>query len=330
MSATGGSTHATNASVIPRGKRQVTNIKFTRNSTEDPVNDLLIYARHNESSPVLHPSDVPYDTWVLGTEVMCSDISRFTTSEKMSHPLSIDPTFNMGPFEVTSIVYKHLFLKSKRTGEGPIFLGPTMLHYRKTLENYRILSSVCAAKIKYLNQARSFMTDGEEALIQAWSADMPKAKHLSCFKHFEDNCKEKLRTLGICNTKQQSAFINKVFGVRGKQEGILGAEDKKDLKRRLEASKAELYREERNVLGKNDACDSKFWKYLESNYEMMKNNMVAKVRCRAGLKDGPDEKPVRSYTNPSESMNHVMSSLKKDIVSSENVKDRGLTKLEFK
>ena len=57
--------------------------------------------------------------------------------------------------------------------------------------------------------------------------------------------------------------------------------------------------------------------------------MVAKVRRRAGLKDGPDGKPVRSYTNPSESMNHVMSNLKKDIVSSENGKDVGLTKLEF-
>lgn len=45
MSATGGPTHATNPSVIPRGKRQVTNIKFTRNCTEDPVNDLLVYAR---------------------------------------------------------------------------------------------------------------------------------------------------------------------------------------------------------------------------------------------------------------------------------------------
>lgn len=62
---------------------------------------------------------------------------------------------------------------------------------------------------------------------------------------------------------------------------------------------------------------------------MMKNNVVAKVRRRAGLEDGPDGKPVRSYTKLSESMNHVMSSLKKDIVSSENVKDRGLTKLEF-
>ena len=41
------------------------------------------------------------------------------------------------------------------------------------------------------------------------------------------------------------------------------------------------------MLGKDDAYDSKFWKYLESNYKMMKNSMVAKVRRRAGLKDGP-------------------------------------------
>ena len=175
-----------------------------------------------------------------------------------------------------------------------------MLHHRKTLENYRIHSSVCAAKIKNLNQARGFMTDGEEALIR--------------------HC--------IGTQKKQRTFINKVFRVKGKKEGLLDAEDKKDLKRRLEASK-ELDREERNVLGKDDTYECKFWKYLESNYDMMRNNMVAKVRRRAGLKDGPDGKPVRSYTNPSESMNHVMSNLKKDIVSSENVKDRGLTKLEF-
>lgn len=85
---------------------------------------------------------------------------------------------------------------------------------------------MCAAKIKHLNHVRDFMTDGEEALIQVWSADMPKAKHLRCFKHFEGNCKEKLRTLGICTTKQQSIFINREFRVKGKKEGILGAEDK--------------------------------------------------------------------------------------------------------
>ena len=229
---------------------------------------------------------------------MCSDISHFITSEKLSYHLSIDPTFNMGPFEVTPVVYKHLFLKSRRTGENPIFLRPTMLHHRKTVENYRIHSSVCATNIKNLNQARGFMTDGEEALIHAWSADMPKAKHLRCFKHFEGNCKEKLRTIGICSAKDQKKFLNKVFGVYGKEEGILDAEDKKDLKRRLYASKEELEREEREVLGKDSTYQCKFWTYLKSNNKIMKNNMVAKVRRQGGLRDGPDGKPIKSYTNP--------------------------------
>ena len=62
---------------------------------------------------------------------------------------------------------------------------------------------------------------------------MPKAKHLRCFKHFEGNCKEKLRKISICSAKDQKKFLNKVFGVYGKEEVILDAEDKKDLKRRL-------------------------------------------------------------------------------------------------
>ena len=50
----------------------------------------------------------------------------------------------------------------------------------------------------------------------------------------------------------------------------------------------ELHREERDVLAKDDAYQCKSWKYLELNYKMMKDNMVAKVRCQGGLKDSPD------------------------------------------
>lgn len=120
-----------------------------------------------------------------------------------------------------------------------------------------------------------------------------------------------------------------MFGVKGKKEGILDVEDKKDLKRWLEVLKEEFDREERNVFGKDDVYECKFWKYLELNYEMMKNNMVVKVWRRVGLKDGFDGKLVFLYINLLEFMNYVMFSLKKDIVLSENVKDRGLIKFEF-
>ena len=126
MGASGGPSRASNPSVLPRGRKQVSYVKFARSSADDSVNYLSIYGRHKDDSPILHHSDFSTDTWTLGTEVMCSDISRFTTSENLSYPVSIDPTFNMGPFEVTPVVYKHLSLKSRRTGENPIFLGPSM------------------------------------------------------------------------------------------------------------------------------------------------------------------------------------------------------------
>jgi len=57
--------------------------------------------------------------------------------------------------------------------------------------------------------------------------------------------------------------------------------------------------------------------------------MVGQVRSQAGLKDSHDRKPIRSYNNPSESMNHVMSTFKKGVVSAKDGKENGLTKLEF-
>ena len=47
---------------------------------------------------------------------------------------------------------------------------------------------------------------------------MPKVRHLQCFKHFEGNCKEKLRTVGICTSKKQSTLINKAFGVKERKK----------------------------------------------------------------------------------------------------------------
>ncbi|PFX15498.1 hypothetical protein AWC38_SpisGene20279 [Stylophora pistillata] len=43
--------------------------------------------------------DVPTDLWVLGMKVICSDLGWFTSSEKLTHPICIHPTFNMGHFE---------------------------------------------------------------------------------------------------------------------------------------------------------------------------------------------------------------------------------------
>lgn len=99
---------------------------------------------------VLRHQDMPSDLWVLGTDTICRDLAKFSTNEVVSHPMSTDPTFNMGQFEVEPVVYKHLFLTSKRTGSSPVFLGSTMIHHRKDFQTYKVLSSTCVAACKGL------------------------------------------------------------------------------------------------------------------------------------------------------------------------------------
>ena len=70
----------------------------------------------------------------------------------------------MGQFEVTPVVYKNIFLTSKRTSTNPIFIGPTMIHHSKKFETYKVLSSTCVANCKGLEKCKGFITDGEEAL----------------------------------------------------------------------------------------------------------------------------------------------------------------------
>ena len=305
----GGVCAARNPSDLPRSKNQIYQAKAreVKNVSADDVQSLLKYARDDEDL-VLHHSDFPEDLWILGTKAMCSDVGRFTFSEMLSSPISVDPTFNIGKFEVTPVVYKNLLLTSKRTNVNPIFLGPTMIHHNKKCETYRTLAATCVSKCPGFVKAKGFITDGEEELQNAFKQELKSAKALRCFKHFERNCIEKLRAIGIREKRDHSYFIGKTFGIPGKCEGILDAEGRHDLRRRLDDVKVEMNTKEKELLKKNSTSSyvPRFWAYLDDHYDMMRNCMISKVRGKAGMMIGNDGKYLRSYTNTSESMNKIM------------------------
>lgn len=97
-------------SEIPRGKQQIYNAmsRLSSSVAQDDVEDLLKYARDKEDL-ILYHSDLPEDRWVLGANSMCSPLEKFTSSDVISHSFSVDPTFQIGQFEVTSVVFKNLF-----------------------------------------------------------------------------------------------------------------------------------------------------------------------------------------------------------------------------
>ncbi|KAJ8049222.1 hypothetical protein HOLleu_01862 [Holothuria leucospilota] len=172
-----------------------------------------------------------------------------------------------------------------------------MIHHRKDHATYKILYSVCATNCGNLKAARGFVTDGEVGLSEAFSSDLPLATHLRCFKHLESNCRAKLHSVGIQSRKDQSFFLRKVFGLKGKIRSILDAEDEDELKELLEAAKEEIENIETTLAsGQSEKYNPVFYDYILSHYDMMRDNMICNVRRQAGLPDGSDGKPGRCYT----------------------------------
>ena len=319
----GGVLGANNPGDIPRGKHQLYDLKH-RMKKKDDINDLLEYAKHSEERVVLEHHDVPEDLWVLAKPHMTNDLSRFCTSEVLHHPFSVDPTFEFGRYEITPVTYKHLFLKSKRTGSAPSFLGPTAIHYSKTKLVYKkIVHAVASASPDLAEKGKGYITDGEESLYTAIQEELKHATGLRCFRHFHQNCRDKLYKLGIQKPNQQKVFLDTVFGFH-EMEGILDAVDENDFQTRMVAAKMKLDPVEVEITCKTP----EFCMYLKNHSKMITTCMLATAREKAGMPKNNAGKPVKCYSNQSESINNKLTRTKEAI--SNIGKNKGtVTKLEF-
>ena len=127
----------------------------------------------------------------------------------------VDPTFSLGEFEVTPVTYRHLLLESRRTGKSPICVGPILIHYRKTFPTYLFFSSSMFGLQRELVNVKSFGTDGEEALSDAFSHGFKYAVHLTCQIHKRRNVEAKLKDMGF-PLEARHHILDDIFG---KQRG---------------------------------------------------------------------------------------------------------------
>ena len=309
---TGGVLNAREPGDLPRSRKQVSRYDIKRKMRKvDEINDLLQYTKNSEEPIVLEHHDVPEDLWVLAKPHITTDLSRCCTSDQLSHPLSEDPTFNFGKFEVTPFTYKHLFLKNKRTGIAPSFMGPTAIHYSNQKRAYKKIVQAVANSTPHLaDRGKGFITDGEEALYSALGEVMRHATALRCFRHFQQNCRDKLKKIGIRKRNEQKPFLERVFGTPT-SEGVLDAEDKPDLNARmLEAKDPKLTKKE----------TPKFWRYLKSHKKMMVKSMIATARSKAGMPSNMSGKAVKCYTNLSESINNKLTRQKEALAKNDKSK----------
>ena len=99
----------------------------------------LLEQHYTSESDFVH--NVCFDDSVVGLEQQFNDIGHFCACNDPTRGsvLSINPTFNLGDFYVTTTTHEHMLLKNRKTGKHPVFIGPVMVHQNRKHDTTTIL-----------------------------------------------------------------------------------------------------------------------------------------------------------------------------------------------
>ena len=297
---------------LPRDERQVINARQTLKKvkravlptdSDDELFILMQQAKLGDSTGffIRELKAAPEPALILARDYQLHDIVRFCTNQGIFSVLTVDPTFCLGDFDVTPVSYRHLLLQSRRTERPPVFLGPLMVHYRKTFSTYLFFSSSLVGLRPELRGIQAFGTDGEEGLAKAFSHTFSFALHLICFIHMKRNIKHDLSDRGLDATSQamilEDIFGRQVGSVR--QEGLVDCTSIAEFREKLEACKPVWD----SIEGNNPGCCTGFheW-FVKYKSELVENCMLKSIREEAHLGSPPDE----FCTNACESINAVI------------------------
>jgi hypothetical protein len=138
--------------LLPRNEKQVSNFKMRSCMTSRILNlpniskdaaadDLFVvmqqaYSQNSSKRFIRAVNAAPEPAIVLATDLQLNDLCRCCTSSNSFSPLTVDPTFCLGDFDVTLVTFQNIFLRSKRTKNPPIFIGPACIHYKKNFATY--------------------------------------------------------------------------------------------------------------------------------------------------------------------------------------------------
>lgn len=129
---------------------------------------------------------------------MNKDFFWFCILEIRSYLFCVDFIFNFGKFEVIFFFYKYLLLKLIRINEVFVFIGLIVLYYSKLKIVYKkIVFVVFVSCLELLRKVCGYVIDGEKVLLDVLVEIMLKVIGLRCFNYFRENCRFKLKFVGI-------------------------------------------------------------------------------------------------------------------------------------
>ena len=144
----GGVLNASSLSELPQDRRQAYNVKMhtsgiASNHHKDLVYDLLEQHFGTLKQFVRNVSFDEAISCVLCTDQQLNDVERFCTNKgsTVNGVFGIDPTFNLGDFYVTVTTYENLILVNRKSRKHPVFIGPMLVHQKRTYETYFYFAS---------------------------------------------------------------------------------------------------------------------------------------------------------------------------------------------
>jgi hypothetical protein len=190
------------------------------------LNDSKFQAR-DESTAFIRDVQVGAEPFcVVASKRQLNDIKRFCCNPIEYRPFTVDPTFNLGPYNVTPISYQNLLVTGKEGGH-PTMIGPVLLHEKKTKTTYSMFAGTIKSLEPDLTNLLAFGTDDETALVEGFNQHFERATHLLCEIHLKKNIETKLTSMNITGETKQS-IISDIFGRKVQDAFESGMSDAKD------------------------------------------------------------------------------------------------------
>ena len=147
---------------------------------------------------------------VISSDIQIKDVARFCTlpPRGVAEVFSGDLTFKLGDFYVTVTSFRNPMLISKE-GTHPTHIGPVQIQHRKLLSSYKYFSSSLKRIEPSIIDLKTFVTDEESNIVDAFTQEFPSAVNIQCFRHFKKAIERKLKNW-IGSDRNQVCFVLKL------------------------------------------------------------------------------------------------------------------------
>ena len=200
---------------MPRNLDQIKNYRRTGHTKDSNVlYSVMLQCKSSQGSADASVQDVkaaPEPQCVLFFNWQLQDLVRFLTNDKVFGIFTADMTYNLGEFYVTPTTYKHLMLEDIIIHKHPTMAGLVLVHQRKNFSLFHYFANTLVCFNRQIKRIKTFGTDGDQALIEAFSHNFSEAKQLRCFIHLKQNISGKLKDTGMSPSVCRE-FISDIFG----------------------------------------------------------------------------------------------------------------------